>query len=105
MSSPPLSNATLSRAGGGRDGCRAGHTLDVQARDHYGRLWAFLDEGVHPGAIVPGHSVVTGDDEDPVVARVLEVVERPGGRKVVMELVGDASELLDALTRTRLVAA
>ena len=52
-----------------------------------------------------GALVVTGDEDDPVVARVLEVVDRPGGRKVVMELLGDASELLHALTRARVVAA
>ena len=77
---------------------------DVQARDQDGHLWAFLDEAGHPDVIVPDHLVVTGDDEDPVVARVLEVVERPRGIKVVMEHVGDASELLQALTRARLVA-
>jgi hypothetical protein len=77
---------------------------DVQGRDQDGHPWAFLDEAAHPDAIVADHLVVTGDDEDPVVARVLEVVERPGGKKVVMELVGDASELLEALTRARLVA-
>lgn len=78
---------------------------DVQGRDQDEHLWAFLDEAAHPDAIVPGHLVVTGDDEDPVVARVLEIVQRPGGKKVVMELVGDASELVEALARARLVAA
>jgi hypothetical protein len=78
---------------------------DVQGRDQDGHLWAFLDEAAHPDAIAKGHLVVTGDIEDPVVARVLEIHDRPGGRKVVMELVGDASELLEALIRARVVAA
>jgi hypothetical protein len=43
--------------------------------------------------------------DDLVVARVIEVVDRPGGRKVVMELVGDAGELVEALVRARVVAA
>ena len=78
---------------------------DVQGRDHEGHLWAFLDEAAHPEVVTPGALVVTGDEQDPVVARVLEVVERPGGRKVVMELLGDAEELLTALTRARVAAA
>ncbi len=80
---------------------------DVQGRDLDGHLWAFLDEASqsHPNAIAKGHLIVTGDEEDPVVARVLDVLDRPGGHKVVMELVGDAAELLEALVRARVVAA
>lgn len=78
---------------------------DVQGRDRDGRLWAFLDEAAHPDAIVVGHLVVTGDETDPVVARILDIVERSGGTKVIMELVGDAVELWQALTRARVVAA
>jgi hypothetical protein len=78
---------------------------DVQGRDRDGHLWAFLDEAAHPEVVTAGALVVTGDEQDPVVARVLEVVERPGGRKVVMELLGDAEELLTALTRARVATA
>lgn len=78
---------------------------DVQGRDPAGHIWAFLDEAARPEAVRPGNLVVTGDQDDPVVARVLEIVDRPGGRKVVMELLGDAEELLAALTRARVVAA
>jgi hypothetical protein len=78
---------------------------DVQGRDEEGHLWAFLDEASRPEAIVEGHLVVTGDDEDPVVARVVRIINRPGGQKVVMELVGDAGELVEALVRARVVAA
>jgi len=78
---------------------------DVQGRDADGHLWAFLDEAAPPDVIAAGALVVTGDEDDPVVARVVEVIDRPGGRKVVMELLGDASELLHALTRARVVAA
>ncbi|HUR19136.1 MAG TPA: hypothetical protein VMZ51_09425 [Acidimicrobiales bacterium] len=77
---------------------------DVQGRDREGRLWAFLDEAAHPEAIIPGRHVVTGDEADPVVARVLDIVEGPGGTRVTMELIGDAVELWQALTRARVVA-
>jgi hypothetical protein len=78
---------------------------DVQSRDRSGHLWAFLDEAAHPDAIKPGNLVVTGDEQDPVVARVVEIIERPGGQKVIMQLLGDAEELLTALARARVVAA
>jgi hypothetical protein len=39
------------------------------------------------------------------VARVVDLLDRSGGVKVVMELVGDAGELLEALIRARVVAA
>jgi hypothetical protein len=78
---------------------------DVQGRDQDGHLWAFLDEATHPDEVAKGHLVVTGDETDPVVARVVDLLDRPGGMKVVMELVGDAGELLEALIRARVVAA
>lgn len=37
-------------------------------------------------------------------ARVLDVLDRPGGHKVVMELVGDAAKPLEALVRARAAA-
>lgn len=78
---------------------------DVQGRDRDGHLWAFLDEAAHPDVVVPGAVVVTGDEEAPVVARVIDVIERPGGHKVVMTLVGTADELAEALDRVRTTAA
>lgn len=53
----------------------------VQGRDRDGRFWAFLDEAAHPDAIVTGHLVVAGDAADPVVARVLDIVERRAARR------------------------
>jgi hypothetical protein len=56
---------------------------DVQGRDHEGHLWAFLDEAVDADAVVAGALVVTGDEEAPVVARVLRIEDRPGGGMVL----------------------
>lgn len=78
---------------------------DVQGRDPEDRLWAFLDEAAHPEVVVVGNLVVTGDTEDPVVARVVDIVDRPGGRKVLMALLGGADELAEALSRARFSAA
>ena len=74
---------------------------DVQGRDSAGHLWAFLDEAARPEAVVVGHLVVTGDEDSPVLAKVLDIVERPGGRKVVMELVGAIEDAADALSRAQ----
>lgn len=74
---------------------------DVQGRDQEGRLWAFLDEATHPDVVVAGALIITGDDEAPVVARVLRVEDRPGGRLVVMDFVGTAAEIERTLIRAR----
>jgi hypothetical protein len=55
---------------------------DVQQRDGSGHPWAFLDEARDPSRIVPGAIVVSGDEEDPVVARVLEVTPIANGVRV-----------------------
>jgi len=68
---------------------------DLQAPDHEGHLWAFLDEAADPTAVVEGALVITGDAEGPVTARVLRLEERPGGTMVVMQffgLEGDGSD-------------
>jgi hypothetical protein len=54
--------------------------------DHTGLPWAFLDESDHPERIVEGAIVITGDADDPVVARVVSLTERPSGTKVHLEL-------------------
>lgn len=74
---------------------------DVQGPDHEGCLWAFLDEAARPAAVIKGALVVTGHDEAPVIARVLRLEDRPGGRLVTMELVATAAELEQVLLRAR----
>ncbi|MGH8971719.1 MAG: hypothetical protein ACRD0C_00755 [Acidimicrobiia bacterium] len=78
---------------------------DVQGRDHEGHLWAFLDEAARPDVVFAGAVVITGDDETPVVARVLRVEDRPGGRMVVMDVVGTAAEIERTLIRARIESA
>lgn len=75
---------------------------DVQGRDSDGHLWAFLDEAARPEAVIVGHLVITGDEDGPVLAKVLDIVDRPGGRKVLMELVGAAEDAAEALSRAQL---
>ena len=57
--------------------------------DHTGLPWVFLDESYHPERIVEGSIVITGDADDPVLARVVSLTERPSGIKVHLELLPD----------------
>ena len=79
---------------------------DVQQIDQTGHPWAFLDEARDPSQIVQGAIVVSGDDEDPVVARVVSLTSRPGGVVVHLEILpGEPAEYVEALTRARLLSA
>lgn len=59
---------------------------DVQQVDSTGYVWTFLDEARDPSRVVAGAIVVTGDEEDPVLARVVSLTDRPGGVKVYLSL-------------------
>jgi hypothetical protein len=79
---------------------------DVQQEDETGYVWAFLDEARDPSRIVPEAIVVSGDEVDPVLARVVSLTQRPGGIKVHLEILpGDPLEYADALRRAHLLSA
>lgn len=79
---------------------------DVQQEDETGYVWAFLDEAHDPSRIIEGAIVVSGDDVDPVLARVVSLTSRPGGTKVHLEILpGDPLEYIDALRRAHLLTA
>jgi hypothetical protein len=79
---------------------------DVQQVDGTGLVWTFLDEARDPSRITQGAIVVTGDEVDPVLARVVSLTVRPNGVKVHLEpLPGDPSEYADALARAHLLSA
>ena len=66
---------------------------DVQQVDETGYVWTFLHEARDPSRIVRGAIVVAADEEDPVLARVVSLTERPGGVKVHLEILpGDPQE-------------
>lgn len=79
---------------------------DVQQVDSTGYVWAFLDEARDPSRVVADAIVVTGDEEDPVLARVVSLTDRPGGVKVYLSLLpGDPADYAEALNRAHLLAA
>ena len=79
---------------------------DVQQVDGTGFVCTFLDEARDPSPIAVGAIVVTGDEVEPVLARVVSLTERPSGIKVHLQLLpGDPVEYADALTRAHLLTA
>lgn len=78
---------------------------DVQQVDGTGFVWTFLDEAKDPSQITVDAIVVTGDDIDPALARVISLNERPGGVKVHLQLLpGDPADYADALVRAHLLS-
>jgi hypothetical protein len=52
---------------------------DLNDEDETGLPFAFVDEAADPSLIFPGAIVVAGDEEDPAVAEVVDVVDKPSG--------------------------
>jgi hypothetical protein len=62
---------------------------DVQQTDGSGFVWTFLDEASDPGLVYPGAEIVAGDPIEPFLARVVEIVERPGRPAIVhLDVIG-----------------
>jgi hypothetical protein len=77
---------------------------DVQQIDQSGFVWAFLDEAAEPERVVAGALIVAGDAEEPFLARVVEVVARPGGRSIVhLDVVGVPDQAIDELRHAHLL--
>jgi hypothetical protein len=77
---------------------------DVQQVDETGLVWTFLHEARDPSRIAPGAIVVSADEEDPVLARVVSLTERGSRVKVHLEILpGDPLEYAEALRRAHLL--
>lgn len=79
---------------------------DVQQIDETGYPWTLLDEAADPARITQDAIVVSGDEEDPVLARVVDVRPRGGGVQVHLQILpGDPAEYAEALARAHLLSA
>ncbi len=79
---------------------------DVQQVDETGSVWTFLDEARDPSVITEGAIVVSSDDLDPVLARVVKLT--PHGARTLVHLQilpGDPLDYVDALARAHLLTA
>lgn len=62
---------------------KVGLPADVHQIDATGHVWTYLDEAPDPQSIVPGEIIVAGDETDPFVARVVDIVPGTSGRPIV----------------------
>jgi len=78
---------------------------DVAQVDQTGYVWAFLDRAEEPDRVEPGVLIVSGDEEEPFLARVIDIVDGPNGRQVVhLDVVGVPEQAIEELRHSRLLA-
>ena len=77
---------------------------DVQQIDQTGYVWAFLDTAEEPDRVQAGALIVAGDAEEPFLARVVDIVDGPGGRLIVhLDVVGVPDQAIDELRHAHLL--
>lgn len=78
---------------------------DANQVDETGYVWAFADAATEPDRIRPGALIVAGDEAEPFLARVVEIVDGPEQRSIVhLDIVGVPAEAIEELRRARLIA-
>ena len=66
---------------------RVDSSADPQNEDETGYVWAYLDRADHPERVVAGTIVIAGNGGGRCLARVVDLVDGPGGRIVHLDLV------------------
>jgi hypothetical protein len=78
---------------------------DVNQVDDTGYVWTFADSACEPERIRPGALIVAGDEVEPFLARVTDIVQTPSGREVVhLDVLGVPDEAIEELRHARLIA-
>ena len=78
---------------------------DVQQLDETGYVSTHLEESAYPERVYRHALIVAGDPVEPFLARVVDVIARPGLRTVVhLDVVGDPDALIDELRHAGLIA-
>jgi hypothetical protein len=78
---------------------------DVNEIDDSGYVWPFADTAAEPDRVRPGALIVAGDEVEPFLARVVDIVSAPGGREIVhLDVVGVPAEAIDELRHAHLIA-
>ena len=79
---------------------------DVQQIDATGYVWTLLDEARDPSVIAPEAIVISADEDEPVVARVVDLVPRGARTLVHLEILpGAPHDYAEALARAHLLSA
>lgn len=77
---------------------------DVQQIDQTGFVWSFLDEAEEPERVQLGALIVAGDAVEPFLARVVDVIAGPNGRRIVhLDVVGIPDQAIEELRHARLL--
>lgn len=77
---------------------------DVNQVDDTGFVWAFLSDADEPARIWPGAIIVAGDAVEPFLARVVDVIDRPGGDSIVhLDVLGVPDQTIDELRHAGLL--
>ncbi len=77
---------------------------DVNQVDESGYVWAFLSDAAEPDRVSPGSIIVAGDSEEPFLARVVDVVDGPGGDSIVhLDVLGVPDQTIDELRHAGLL--
>ena len=78
---------------------------DVHQIDETGYVWVFFDRAAEPDRVRPGSLIVAGDEDEPFLARVVDIVDTGVGRPIVhLDVVGVPEEAIDELRHARLIA-
>lgn len=76
---------------------------DVHQIDATGFVWTFLDEADAPDRVTVGSVVVAGDSEDPLLARVVDIVPGSSGRQIVhLDVIGVPDQVINELRHANL---
>ena len=66
--------------------------IDLQLRDETGLCWVFVDEAKDPTVVVPGATLVAGEDADtdqlPVLVRVVDIAGAGADARAHLEILG-----------------
>jgi hypothetical protein len=77
---------------------------DLNDEDETGFVWTFLDEARSPDLIVPGALLVTGDEDSPAVAQVVDLVAKANGTIVHLRVLPGTIEEYRALVERTVLA-
>lgn len=79
---------------------------DVNQVDDTGYVWAFLSDVAEPDRVRPGAIIVAGDAVEPFLARVVDIVDVPGGDVIVrLDALCDPAQVIDELRHAGLLSA